>query len=82
MRRFLQCLFGGHYRIAACLMQSVQGRANVPEIPRVDDHFYVRIGFRNLFENLYRPIAGVIIDEDVLIAITSYPRHYGPDAVI
>src|SRR5450756_330141 len=69
LRRVLQVGDDADHGVAARGQQPVEGRADVTEVPRVDDHLDARVRSADAAQDLDRAIAGGVVDEEVLVRV-------------
>ena len=69
-------------RVPARLQQPVVRRADVPEVPRVDDDLHALVFGSELSKDLDRAVRRCVVDEEVLVVVVGHSRHHVPDLAV
>src|SRR5205085_3696326 len=77
--RILQVRHKSDNRVAAGLKKGVERGSYMPEITSVYNHLDVLILLRDLLQDRNGSISRGVVDEDVLITITTHTDHRRPD---
>ena len=59
--------------VAIALEEAVVGRADVAEVPGVQDHPHVRVGGGQLPEDLDRTVLGCVVDVELRVGVVGQP---------
>ncbi len=76
LRRLLQVGHERNHRVAAGLEHAVKRRADMAKIAAVDDYLDMLVFRRQSPENRLRLVGGGVVDEDVLVAVSTQRGEY------